>query len=263
MTTPGTMVTPHERVKRVTVAPEVEENALLGGRVRLTQPRDGYRAGMDAALLAAAVPARRGETVLEAGCGAGAVLCQIGVRRIGVTLLGVEREPPAAALARENLSLNALEGEVLTADVAAGFAALDRPRADWAISNPPFFDDPDALRAPGPGKRAAWMADDGLEAWTDFLLAGVRDGGGIVMIHRADRLADLLQLLGRKAGSFRVLPIHPYADRPAKRVLVRATRLGRAPLAILPPLVLHEAGAGKHSARAEPLLRGEAALDLG
>lgn len=256
------MVTPHERVKRVTVAPEVEENGLLGGRVRLLQPRDGYRAGMDAALLAAAVTARPGETVLEAGCGAGAVLCQTGARRGGLHLLGVEREAPMAALAARNLVLNDLDGEILTADVAAGFGPLDRPRADWAISNPPFFDDALALRAPAPGKRAAWMADDGLQAWTDFLLAGVRDGGAIVTIHRADRLADILSLLGAKAGSFRVLPIHPYTDRSAKRVLVKAIRLGKAPLVLLPPLTLH-ADDGGHSARAGAILRGEAALDLG
>ena len=256
------MVTPHERVKRVTVARQMQETALMGGRVRLVQPVDGYRAGMDAALLAAAVAARPGETVLEAGCGAGAVLCQAGVRRPGVRLLGEERDPEMAALAARNLGLNALDGEVLTADVAEGFAALGRPRADWAVSNPPFFDDPGALRAPGPGKRAAWMADEGLAAWTDFLLAGVRDGGTILMIHRADRLADLLALLGRKAGSFRVLPIHPYTDRPAKRVLVKAVRLGKAPLVLLPPLVLHEEGA-KHTAHADAILRGEAALDLG
>lgn len=256
------MVTPHERVKRVTVAPKVEENALLNGRVRLVQPCDGYRAGMDAALLAAAVAAAPGETVLEAGCGAGAVLCQVGARRPGVRLVGVEREAPMAGLAASNLTLNGLDGESLIADVGAGFAALDRPRADWAVSNPPFFDDASALRAPSPGKRAAWMADDGLAAWADFLLAGVRDGGALVMIHRADRLADVLALLGRKAGSFRVLPIHPYADRPARRVLVKASRLGRAPLVLLPPLILHAAGGG-HSPRAEAILRGEAALELG
>ena len=106
------------------------------------------------------------------------------------------------------------------------------------------------------------MADAGLEAWTEFLLAGVRDGGTILLIHRADRLADLLSLLGRKAGSFRILPIHPYADRPAKRVLVKAVRLGRAPLVLLPPLVLHDQG-GAHSPRSEAILRGAAHLDLG
>ncbi len=80
------------------------------------------------------------------------------------------------------------------------------------------------------------------------------------MIHRADRLGDLLALLGGKAGSFRVRPVHPFADAPAKRVLVRAIKTGKAPLALLPPLVLHEREGGKHSPEAEAILRGDAAL---
>ena len=88
------------------MAPEAKEDRLLDGRVRLRQPARGYRAGMDAALLAAACDARPGQQVIEAGCGAGAVLCQVGVRQSGLTLFGVERDPDAAALARENLALN-------------------------------------------------------------------------------------------------------------------------------------------------------------
>lgn len=244
--------------------PEIVENGLLDGRVRLRQPARGYRAGLDAALLAAAVPASPGQGVIEAGCGAGAVLMQIAARRPGVALEGLERDPAMAALASENARLNGVDDRtaIRTGDVAAGFRALGRAPFDWAVSNPPFFDDASALRAPAPGKRAAWMADDGLQAWTEFLLAGVRDGGAIVMIHRADRLGDILSLLGTRAGSFRVLPIHPYADRPAKRVLVKALRLGKAPLVLLPPLVLHDAGGG-HSRLAGEILCGEAALDLG
>ena len=83
----------------------------------------------------------------------------------------------------------------------------------------------------------------------------------MVVIHRADRLADLLTLLGDKAGSFAVRPVHPYADEPAKRVLVHAVKTGRAPLRLLPPLILHDRDGGKHSAEAEAILRGEA--DLG
>lgn len=241
---------------------EIEETALLDGRVRLGQPVKGYRAGMDAALLAAAVMARPGDMVLEAGCGAGAVLCQVGARRPGTRLLGVERDPAMAALAIKNLISNALDGEVLTADVGAGFRSLERPRADWGVSNPPFFDDEAALRPPGSGKRDAWIADDGLAVWVDFLLAGVKDGGRIVVIHRADRLADLLGLLGAKAGSFRVLPIHPRQGAPAKRVLVQAVRGGRAPLVLLPALILHDGSGAKHAPEAEAVLRGHAALDL-
>jgi tRNA1(Val) A37 N6-methylase TrmN6 len=87
----------------------------------------------------------------------------------------------------------------------------------------------------------------------------VREGGTITVIHRADRLADLLALLAAKAGSFRIRPIAPFADQPAKRVIVRAVKTGKAPLALLPPLVLHEAG-GQNSPEAEAILRGKADL---
>ena len=236
------------------------ENALLGGRVRLRQPAKGYRAGMDAALLAATVAAEPGQRVLEAGCGAGAVLTQIAARRPDATLTGLERDPAMAALARENAALNGADARIIEGDVAAGFRALDLPVFDWAVSNPPFFDDPGALRPPSPGKRGAWIADDGLKAWTTFLLKSVREGGRIVVIHRADRLADLLALLGETAGSFAVRGVHPYADEPAKRVLVSAIKTGKAPLRLLPPLVLHERGGAKHTAEAEAILRGEAEL---
>jgi tRNA1(Val) A37 N6-methylase TrmN6 len=239
---------------------EVVENALLGGRVRLRQPAKGYRAGMDAALLAAAVEARPGERVVEAGCGAGAVLMQIAARRPGVRLTGLERDPAMAALARENAALNGADAQILEGDVAAGFRALGLDPFDHAVSNPPFFDDPGALRAPAEGKRGAWMADDGLAAWTRFLLKAVREGGTITVIHRADRLADLLAGLGATAGSFSVRPVHAFADEPAKRVLVRAVKTGRAPLRLLPALVLHDRGGGKHSPAAEAVLRGEAGL---
>jgi tRNA1(Val) A37 N6-methylase TrmN6 len=246
-----------------TTPPQIVENGLLNGRVRLRQPARGYRAGMDAALLAAAVPALPGQTVIEAGCGAGAVLMQIAARRPGAILTGIERDPAMAALAMENAALNGMEATatIRQGDVAAGFRALGRAPADWAVSNPPFFDDAKALRAPSEGKRGAWMADDGLRAWTGFLLKAVREGGRIVVIHRTDRLADLLALLGDKAGSFAVRPVHPFADEPAKRVLVHAVKTGRAPLRLLPPLVLHDREGGKHSAQAEAILRGEAALE--
>lgn len=250
----------------MTVAPSSQfegaaaESTLLGGRVRLRQPVKGYRAGMDAALLAAAVAAEPGQRVIEAGCGAGAVLMQIAARHPGVSLTGLERDPAMAALARENAVLNGADASILEGDVAAGFRALDLPPFDWAVSNPPFFDDAGALRAPAEGKRGAWMADDGLKAWTTFLLKSVREGGRIVVIHRADRLADLLALLGETAGSFAVRGVHPHADEPAKRVLVQAIKTGKAPLRLLPPLVLHDRSDAKHTVEAEAILRGEAGL---
>ena len=244
-------------------AAETDEVALLGGRVRLRQPVRGYRAGLDAALLAAAVEAAPGERVVELGCGAGGAMIPAAVRNAGATFTGVERDASAAALARSNAALNGLEARVTVHEgaVAAGFAALGEPRFDAAFSNPPFFDDPSVLRPPAAERRGAWMADDGLAAWCAWLLAAVRDGGRITVIHRADRLADLLAGLGAKAGAFAIRPVHPFADAPAKRVLMHAVRGARAPLRLLPPLVLHHRGATGHTAEADAVLRGEARLE--
>jgi tRNA1(Val) A37 N6-methylase TrmN6 len=242
--------------------PSVTEDAVLNGRVRLRQAVAGYRAGMDAALLAAACDAGPGERVIEAGCGVGGALLAAAVRRPGARFVGMERDSVAVELARGNAELNALQDrvEIVGGDVERGFRALDLPVFDAVMSNPPFFDDPAALRAPAPEKSGAWMADGGLGAWTAFCLKAVREGGSLTLIHRADRLADLLALLAPKAGSFKIRPIAPFADAPAKRVIVRAIKTGKAPLVLLPPLVLHERDAPGHSAAAEAILRGDAAL---
>ena len=239
-----------------------ETDGFLGGRLRLRQSGKGYRAGMDAALLAAACDAKAGDRVVEAGCGPGAVLLSAALRRPEAEFTGLEMDPEALALARDNIALNGLADRVRVqaADIGRPFARLDLPPFDAALANPPFFDDPAAMRAPKPEKQAAWMAQGGLEAWTIFLLKSVREGGTITVIHRADRLADLLALLGPKAGSFQIRPIHPFADAPAKRVLVRALKTGKAPLQLLPPVILHDREGGKHTPQADALLRGEAAL---
>lgn len=236
--------------------------AFLGGRLSLAQPKRGYRAGMDAALLAAACDAGSGQRVVEAGCGAGAALLSAAARRPGSRLTGIERDPQALALCRENIAANGLSERVqaLEGDVSQKLSALGLEPFDGALANPPFFDDPDAIRGPAPEREGAWIAEGGLEAWTRFLLKAVREGGTITLIHRADRLADILELLGKGAGSLRIRPVHPFADQPAKRVLVRATKTGKAPLVLLPALVLHDRSGGKHTAEADAILRGEAEL---
>ena len=242
---------------------DTTEDAVLDGRVRLRQPVRGYRAGLDAALLAAACDAGPGARVVEAGCGAGGALLAAAMRRTGAFFTGVERDPGALALAQENIALNGLEDrvEAVEGDVAVRFSSLGLEPFDAAITNPPFFDDPDALRGPAAERRGAWMADDGLETWIGFLSKAVREGGTITLIHRADRLGDILPLLAPKAGSIQILPIAPFADQPAKRVLVRAIKTGKAPLKLLPPLVLHDGEGGKHTSHVEAILRGEAAID--
>jgi len=243
---------------------------LLGKRLQLRQPSKGYRVGMDGALLAAACAGALSErkpgrgkalSALELGCGVGGALLSLKWRCPELVLTGMEREPGYGDLARDNVLLNGMHNvEIRSGDIGAGFAASGVERADLVFSNPPYFDDPQTLRAPDAAKRPAWIADDGLQAWLDFALAATKDGGDIVFIHRADRLGDILGGLSSRAGSFQIRPVQPFADTDAKRVIVRAKRLGKAPLRLLPPLVLHDGGVRKHTDAVEAILRGDESL---
>jgi len=244
-------------------AMSVTENALLDGRVRLLQASDGYRAGLDAVLLAAACDGRAGARILDAGCGVGAVMLAAAVLNPNFSFTGLERDPAAAALARENIALNGLDAraQVTRGEVGGAFADFGLAPFDAVLANPPFFDDAGALRAPGAAKHTAWMNPEGLDVWARFLITAVREGGTITLIHRADRLADLLAVLSPKAGAFQIRPIAPFVDAAAKRVIIRAVRTGKAPLRLLPPLILHDReGEAKHSPEAEAIMRGDARL---
>jgi tRNA1(Val) A37 N6-methylase TrmN6 len=188
----------------------------------------------------------------------------VAARRPGVRVVGVERDPAALAQARANIALNGLgeRAEALAGDAAAPFSRLGLPAFDAVLANPPFFDDPGALRAPAPARREAWITPEGLGAWLAFLGKAVREGGSVTIVHRADRLGDLLAGLAHGVGSIQIRPVAPFAEAPAKRVLVRGVKTGKAPLRLLPPLVLHPSdGGARHTPQAEAILRGEA--DLG
>jgi tRNA1(Val) A37 N6-methylase TrmN6 len=247
--------------KESNLAQSWSQDTVMNGKVVLRQPIKGYRAGLDAALLAACCDAVSGQRVVEAGCGVGGALLAAAARCPGASFVGIERDPQAASLARDNIELNGLQKRVQIVEAAlpASVAKLGLEPFDAAMSNPPFFDDPASLRTPDPSRLGAYMAEEGLGAWIGFLLKSVREGGSITLIHRADRLGDILSLLAPKAGSVRIRPIAPFADAPAKRVLVRAIKTGKAPMVLLPPLILHHRSGG-HTAETEAILRGETAL---
>jgi tRNA1(Val) A37 N6-methylase TrmN6 len=235
---------------------------FVGGRLVMHQPRRGYRAGADAVLLSAAVTARPGERVLELGCGAGVALCATALRAPDALFTGIERDPGALALAQRNVAANGLAARVTVIEGDAARRGLAGGPWHQVFTNPPFFDGTGAIRAPLPARHAAWISDAGLGAWIDAGLAALVERGTLTLIHRADRLADILAALSGRAGDIAIRAVRPFAEAPAKRVLVRAVKTARAPLRLLPDIVLHPSdGSAKHLPHAEALLRGEATID--
>ena len=233
---------------------------LLGGRVALRQPKRGFRAGLDAVLLAAFVPARTGERVLEAGCGSGAAFLCLAARVPGLAVFAVEREPAMAALARANAAANGVAATVAEGDVADTAEARAAFPCHHAFANPPYW--PGGPPPPGAIRRAATHeAGAGLDAWARFMVAALKDGGTASLILPAARFdAGVAALRPAGCGSLVLLPLAPRAGAPAKRVLIRGRKAGRAPARLLPPFVLHEAD-GAFTTAAEAVLREAAPLE--
>ena len=222
-------------------------DAFLDGRLVIEQPRTGYRAATDPVYLAAACPARPGETVLDLGCGVGTAALCLAARVPRLRLTGVERQAGYAALARSNAAAAGADMAVVAADLAALPADLRARSFDHVIANPPFFGAADGTAAKDAGREAANRADTPLEAWIATARARLRLDGWLTLIHRAERLPDCLAALDG-FGAIAVLPLQPRAGRPAGRVLIRARKGARAPFRLLAPVTLH-AGA-QHGADA-------------
>ncbi|OAN49590.1 methyltransferase [Paramagnetospirillum marisnigri] len=230
-------------------------DTLLDGRVMLTQPRNGYRAAVDPVLLAAAIAARPGDRVLDLGCGVGAAALCLMARVPGLDLVGLEIQPHLAGLARVNAEANGQAGF----QVEEGSAAQPLHRLgsfDHVITNPPYVAQGRGTAPPTGSKALAHMEGElALEGWISAAARRLRPKGVLTVIHRADRLDELLAALAaRGLGEVRIRPVWPRASEAAGRVVVSGRKGSRAPLALLPGLVLHQ-GDGGYTAEAEAILR--------
>jgi len=242
--------------------PEIDATTdrLLDGRVMVRQPAQGYRAAIDPVLLAAAVRARPGQKVLDAGCGTGAAMFCLAARVPGLYLTGLELQHAHAVLAGEGIALNKLAHTyIITGD-------LLRPPPDMlneydiVLTNPPYGDG--GTPPPDDSLKVAHMEGEAdVAAWIKACLACLKPKGRLVMIHRADRLSDILAALtNQNAGDIRIMPIFPKAGQPARRVIVDAGKGRRSPDTLLPGLVLHADG-GAYTEGAEAVLRAAGALN--
>lgn len=222
------------------------QDDLLGGRVRLLQPRQGQRASADAVMLAAAVQVKGAARVLELGCGAGPAMLCLAARLKNVQVTGVELQADLVALCRRNIEANGLGDRlaVKEGDIRGRIAGVAPGSFDHVFANPPYYDAARHRVSPHAG-RATARSEGGeaeLGVWIAAMLRHAKSGGGLTLIHTADRLADILAGLAPKAGAIRVIPLFSRAGQPAKRVIVRAIKGSKAPLVLDPGVVLHQAG---------------------
>lgn len=226
---------------------KTSDNAFLGGRLQILQPRSGYRAGIDPVLLAASVPAKAGQSVLELGCGVGTALLCLAARVPDLSLTAVELQPEYAALARENAARNQVAMAVTCADLDDLPGPIKGRSFDHVIANPPFFLRGPATGGGDPAQETGRETGRGeglaLLRWVEVAAKRLAPGGCATFIQRAERLPDLMSACEGRLGSLEVLPLAPRAGRAARLVLLRGRKSGRAAFRLHAPLVLHQGAA--------------------
>ena len=236
-------------------------DSLLGGRVLHEQRSHGHRSGIEPVLMAAAIPAKPGDSVIEGGIGSGAGLLCLARRVGGLRGLGIEQDGELVELARRNAARNGFDGvQIVQADIET-FSTAEL--FDHAMANPPWYA-PLATPSPDTARAKARQAREGLLAvWARALAKRLHHRGTITFIIHAATLSECLAAFTEAGcGSHAVMPLWPRAGRAAKLVLVQAVRGGRGPTRLLPGLVLHGEGQ-TYTPTADDVLRAGAALDWG
>lgn len=241
---------------------EITCDDFYDGRVKLYQPKKGFRAGTDSLLLASALDAAFQGQALEIGCGAGGALLPAAFRLSVARFTGLEVDADMATLARKGVDANGLNDRVEIIDGSVVSLPNDwQNRFDLVFSNPPFFET-GTIQAPGTGKETAYLESVPLKDWINAMLFALRPKGRFVMVHRAADLARILSVLERQSGEITVLPVHSYPGTEAKRVLVRVRKALRSgPMRLLEPKYLYRAKGGERTDWALAMQRDGVGID--
>ncbi len=243
-------------------------DGFLGGRLKILQPKNGYRAGADPVFLAAAVEAKLGDRVLELGSGVGVALFCLMQRVPGLVATGIEQQADLVSLARRNAEANQMAARFVTADITDLPAEIRAESFDHVLANPPFFDRNSGPGADEPGREAGRGEVAPLTSWIDLATRRLKPRGQLTLIQRAARLADVIRAMDRRLGDIVVQPLSPRQSHPAGHVIVTARKNARGEMRLMSPLVLHQGARhdedwDSYSPQAKAVLRDGLSLSEG
>ncbi len=244
---------------------ELTLDKFLDGAVSILQPRNGFRAGADSVLIAASVPAVKGDSVLDLGCGAGTSILCLCNRVPNLDPAGLEIQPDYADLAHRNASLNGVALDILEGSVSNPPARLKSRGFDQVLANPPYFRLGGGASAKDEGREIAQFETTPLSTWVDCAMRRLKPGGWLTMILIAERFPALAAALADRAGSVAAKPVCPRSESEAGRLLIRARKGSKGRFRLLAPLVLHQEephieGGTRYTSEAADILRGGAAV---
>jgi tRNA1(Val) A37 N6-methylase TrmN6 len=241
------------------------EHTVLDGRLLLRQPVEGYRAAIDPVLLASSVPAHPGQSVLDLGTGIGTAALCLAATVADVHITALELQSELVDLAIENTRHNGFESvvQILEGDINNPPAKICEAQFDHVMANPPYYRADQAQTSPNQIKALANVeGEGGLCAWLVAAHRFLKEGGVLTIIHTADRLADLVEACNANhIGSLEITPFWPKAGRPARRIILRGRKGGKAATVLNSGFLLHKDD-GSYTDEADEILKGQGRLDV-
>ena len=206
-----------------------------------------FKPSTDTFLLGGFAAPRRNDRVCDLGAGIGLLGLLLLGREPSIRVTDIDIDPAACALAEENLAANGLTGHrVLRADLRRREQLPPGGSFDVCVANPPYF--PPHTGRVAEGSRGVQRAE--LQCTMDELCAAaaylLRSGGRLYLIHRAERTAELTDILRRHRLEPKELRFVQKDSRtPPRLVLLGCRRDGGTGLTVRTPLLLQDEHGGE------------------
>ena len=174
-------------------------DSLVGGKVKLFQPKSGYRVSIDSVLLSASVPASVGDRVLDLGSGVGAASLCLARRVGGCEIIGVEIQSDLIEFAQRNIIENKFNDRLkfFLGDIAKPLESIRNHSFDHVMANPPFFKIGEVVNSPYLSKNISKIENGvNISSWVDLGIRKLKRNGTITFIFRNDRLNEILHAFG-------------------------------------------------------------------
>lgn len=236
---------------------------IYGNRIKLYQPKSGFRVCTDTILLSACITPSEGEKVLDVGAGVGGAALSLAVRCPDAIVHGIELLRENVSLATENVKLNNMQGRV---EILCGSLVTPPPRLaagvyQYVMTNPPYYDS--GRQSETEHKKISnHLQSTSLDDWLNFCLLMTKSGGFLTLIYPADQIHKLFRFAADKLGDLKIYPIWTQKNKPAKRVIIRGQKGVKKPTTFLPGLTLHQSSGGAYTLEAEDILRHAKSIHL-
>lgn len=251
---------------------KTSQDDFFKGKFAAIQPiGTGHRSGLDALLIAAALPTDAKGVVVDLGSGSGVAGMAAACANEDLTAILVEKNKLMVGLAKQTLELDKnqelaprlkiLEADIMLSGLARESQGLTTRLADFVIMNPPYNHEG---QRPSPDKNKAEahvMGVSGLDSWMRTAAAILKPGGTMIMIYRTEKLGEVIASSTGRFGNVSIIPVHSRENEVAKRLIFKMKKGSRGPLKVLPCLIVHDAEGGPTN-EANKLLNGEARLNF-